>query len=115
MKAIKENCANTTRHIADKILILRRANKLTQEAFAEKVGLDRKTIARAEDGIHRTSPETLEMIAFAFKIPISYFYDNSSVKTDISKIALIHKINTRLNTLSKSNLNKILAFIDIIE
>ena len=88
---------------------------MTQEVFAEKVGLDRRTIARAEDGIHRPSPETIEMIGQAFDVPTSYFYDNSSYKKDIGKTALIHQINTRLNLLSKQNLNKVLAFLDIIE
>ena len=115
MDLIKEKSLNTTKHVADKILMLRRANKMTQEIFAEKVGLDRRTIARAEDGIHRPSSETLEIIAHVFDIPISYFYDNSSYRLDISKTALINKINTRLNVLSKNSLNKILAFIDIID
>ncbi len=114
MKKIEENCKNTTRHIANKILLLRRTKKLTQEVFAEKSGLDRRTIARAEDGIHRPSAETLEMIADAFSVPISYFYDSSSCKTDINKTSLILQINNQLNILSKSDLQKIKDFIDII-
>lgn len=115
MESIKTKCFQTTKHIADKILLLRRASKLTQEEFAEKVGLDRRTIARAEDGKHRPSPETLEMIALAYTIPISYFYDSSLYRPDIAKTALIYEINTKLNTLSKKNLSKIISFIDIID
>lgn len=114
MDTIAEKSLQTTRHIADKILQLRRNNKLTQEEFAEKVGLDRRTIARAEDGKHRPSPDTLEMIAFTFGIPISYFYDNSTYKKDVSKTALIYEINAKLSVMSKSNLKKVLSFIDII-
>lgn len=115
MDIIAEKCLQTTRHIADKILQLRRNCKLTQEEFAEKVGLDRRTIARAEDGKHRPSPDTLEMIALTFCIPISYFYDNSTYKKDISKTALIYEINANLNVMSKTNLKKVLSFIDIID
>lgn len=115
MDTIAEKCLRTTRHIADKILQLRRNCKLTQEEFAEKVGLDRRTIARAEDGKHRPSPDTLEMIALTFCIPISYFYNNSTYKKDISKTALIYKINANLNVMSKTNLKKVLSFIDIID
>ncbi|MBQ8459506.1 helix-turn-helix transcriptional regulator [bacterium] len=115
MKDIELRCNETTKHISDKILLLRRANKLTQEEFAEKVSLDRRTIARAEAGKHRPSAETMEMIAQAFNIPISYFFDSSTFKTDISKTALIYEINTRLNVLSKNNLKKVKSFIDIIE
>lgn len=114
METIKTRCLETTKHIANKILLLRRVNNLTQEEFAEKVGLDRRTIARAEDGKHRPSAETLEIFSATFAIPISYFYDDSIYKTDINKKALIYKINTKLNTLSKANLEKVDKFIDII-
>ncbi|MCQ2753893.1 MAG: helix-turn-helix domain-containing protein [bacterium] len=114
MKDAKQKCKQTTQHIADKILLLRRANKLTQEGFAEKVNLDRRTIARAEDGVHRPSPETLELISDVFSIPIAYFYDDSIYKIDIGKTALIYEINTRLNILSKNNLKKVKCFIDIL-
>lgn len=115
MEKIALKCAATTHHIANKILMLRRANKLTQEEFAEKTNLDRRTIARAEDGKHRPSAETMELIAIAFDVPISYFYDNSVYRLDISKNALIYEINTRLKLLSKVNLRKVLALIDIID
>ena len=114
MENIEIRCKNTTRHIADKILFLRRANKLTQEAFAEKVDLDLRTIARAESGKHRPSAQTMELIASAFKIPISYFFDDSKYRMDISKTALIYEINTKLNVLSKTDLQKVKDFINII-
>ena len=115
MEIIERKCIETTTHIADKILYLRRANKLTQEEFAEKVGLDIRTIARAESGKHRPSAQTMEMIALAFEVPVSYFFDNSVYRTDISKSALILEITARLNVLSKNTLRKIKSIIDIIE
>lgn len=114
MQNIQQKCSDTTCHIANKILLLRRANKLTQEAFAERVNLDRRTIARAEDGKHRPSAETLELIATVFKVPISYFYDNSVYNKDIAKSALIYEIESKINVLPRSCLQKILRFIDII-
>ena len=114
MDKVKASCINTTKHISDKILLLRRINKLTQEQFAEKVGLDRRTIARAEDGKHRPSPETMEMIAIAFNVPVSYFFDESSFKTDLKKTVLLNEINTKLNILPKSSLRKVSKFIDLI-
>lgn len=115
MDTVKAKCLQTTRHIADKILMIRRANELTQEEFAEKLGLDRRTIARAEDGKHRPSAETLETIASVYALQISYFYDSSVYRPDISKSALIYEINTKLTTLSKKNLTKVINFIDIID
>ena len=115
MNDIELKCQETTRHIADKILMLRRANKLTQEEFAEKVGLDRRTIARAEDGKHRPSAQTMEIIAHTFNIPVCYFFDSSKYKSDITKNALINEINLKLSVLSKENLRKINSIIEIIE
>lgn len=115
MNNIEERCKNTTRHIADKILFLRRACRLTQERFAEKINIDLRTIARAESGKHRPSAQTMELIASAFQVPISYFFDDSKYKTDISKTALIYEINAKLNILSKNNLRKVKSFIDIID
>ena len=115
MENIQSKCLQTTRHIADKILMLRRANKLTQEQFAEKVGLDRRTIARAEDGKTRPSSVTMEIIANVFCIPISYFFVFFTYQIDVGKIALIYQINSKLNVMSKSNLKKVNSFIDLIE
>lgn len=114
MSKVEQRCKNTTRHISSKVLMLRRAKKMTQEQFAELVSLDRRTIARAEDGVHRPSPETLELIAYALKVPISYFYDDTVYRFDIKKSALIYEINTKLNTLPKTKLQKILNLINII-
>ena len=46
---------------------------------------------------------------------IIYFFDNSTYKKDISKTALIYEINANLNVMSKTNLKKVLSFIDIID
>lgn len=114
MENISAKCLATTRHISDKILMLRRAHKMAQEEFAERVGLDRRTIARAEDGKHRPSPETMELIAREFKVPISYFYDDSVFRQDVGKTALIYEINSKLSVISKANLRKILDFINLM-
>ena len=114
MKDIEAKCLQTTRKIADKILMLRRANRMTQEEFAEKTGLDRRTIARAEDGKHRPSAESMELISSAFNVPVSYFFDESVYRHDLSKAVLLHEINTRLSVLSKKNLQLVKNFIGII-
>ena len=114
MENFEAKCMQTTEHIADKILLLRMANKLTQEEFAEKVGLDVRTIARAESGKHRPSALTMEIISSTFQVPVSYFFDESKFKPDVSKTALIYEITNKLNVMSKSNLQKINDIIDII-
>jgi len=56
----------------------------------------------------------MELIASAFNIPVSYFFDDSKYKIDISRTALIYEINNKLNVLSKNNLQKVKEFINII-
>lgn len=95
--------------------MLKTLTRASIPAVTEKVSLDRRTIARAEDGVHRPSPETMEVIASAFQVPVSYFFDFSIYRSDISKSALIYEINSKLNVLSKNNLKKVSSFIDLID
>lgn len=114
MEDFKANFFKTTRHIAYKFLMLRKVNNMTQEEFAEKINVDRNTISRAEKGEYRPSGETLEKAYLAFKISISYFYDNSIYEINSEKSEIINEINLKLNTSTKEKLNIINRFIDII-
>ena len=107
MEDVKSKCLKTTQHVADKILLLRRAKWFSQEKFAEFVGLDTRTITRAENGVHKPALETLEMIATAYKIPISYFYDETVYDMKPSKASLIDDINKSLNTATMKDLKRI--------
>ena len=114
MDNAKENFFRTTKHISNKLLMLRRLNNLTQEEFAEKINTDRKTISRAEQGEYRPSGETLEKICIVFNIPISYFYDDSEYKNYSNKDEIIRNITAKLNVSDLDKLNKINKLIDII-
>lgn len=107
MNDVKSKCLKTTQHIADKILLLRRAKRFSQEKFAEFVGLDTRTVTRAENGRHRPSPETLEMIASAYQVPVSYFYDETVYDMKPSKASLLDDINKSLNTATMKDLKRI--------
>ena len=107
MEDVKSKCSKTTQHIADKILLLRRAKRFSQEKFAEFVGLDTRTVTRAENGRHRPSPETLEMIATAYQVPVCYFYDETVYDLKPSKASIIEDINKTLNTATMKDLKRI--------
>lgn len=53
---------------------------LTNRALAEKSGVPRRTIVRITNGHNksRVNPETLEAIAGAVGLPVSFFADPSS-------------------------------------
>jgi transcriptional regulator with XRE-family HTH domain len=59
------------RAIGDRIRAARTGRKLSQEALAELVGLDRKTINRVEQGAHATSVDHLLLIAAALDTPLA--------------------------------------------
>jgi transcriptional regulator with XRE-family HTH domain len=59
------------RAIGDRIRAARIERKLSQEALAELVGLDRKTINRVEQGVHATSVDHLLLIAHALDTPLA--------------------------------------------
>ena len=54
----------------DKIKELRLSNHLTQEQFAEKIGIDPKNVSKIENGNNYPSPETLTAIARALDVDI---------------------------------------------
>ena len=55
------------------IRIIRKAKRLTQEAVAERVGIDPKSLGRIEKGTYLPSLETLGKLAQALDTPISVF------------------------------------------
>ena len=114
MNEAKANFFKTTKHIADKIIALRRALNLTQEEFANCINVERRTISRAEVGQFRPSGETLEAISLVFNVPISYFFDNSKFELKQNKKVLINEITAKLNIKSVDKLNKINQIIDVL-
>lgn len=108
------NSKKTTKRIATKIRELRGLENLSQEEFAERVCLDRRTISRAESGDHRPAPETIEQIALEFKLPVSYFYDYSTIRSKEADVEIINKIMATLRVIPSDNLRKIEKLIDVI-
>lgn len=107
--------AEITRHIANKIVLLRRNLNLTQECFAEQIGLSTRAIQRAEGGTHRPTQETLEKIAKKFNIPIRYFYDNSTYSNEGDKQKIIEEINSELNVYTLEEIIKLKKILEIIK
>jgi transcriptional regulator with XRE-family HTH domain len=53
-----------------RIKTLRKAAKLTQQEFGDKVGVSRVIVCRWETGESRPSPENMDAIAAALKVPV---------------------------------------------
>ena len=63
--------ASATRRVAERVVELRRARGLSQEALAKKTGLNRVTLARLERAQHPPNLDTLERIARALRVTIA--------------------------------------------
>ncbi len=56
--------------LGQKIQMLRKKKRLTQEKFAEMIGIDPKNVSKIEIGANYPSPETLTSIAKALEVDI---------------------------------------------
>ncbi len=80
---------------------LRLANKLTQEQLAEKLDIERISLARIESGKHFPSAENLEKFASVFNIEPSELFNINHFK---SKETLINEIILTLNNFDSDKL-----------
>jgi transcriptional regulator with XRE-family HTH domain len=62
---------SATQRVAARVVALRQARGLSQEALAQKTGLNRVTLARLERAMHPPNLETLERIARALRVPLA--------------------------------------------
>lgn len=54
----------------EKIQLLRKRNKITQEKLADMIKIDPKNVSKIENGINYPNPDTLSSIACALNIDI---------------------------------------------
>ena len=67
--------------LGQKIQLLRKKRRLTQEQFAELIGIDPKNVSKIENGNNYPSAETLTSIAKALEVDI---YELFVFKEEIS-------------------------------
>lgn len=65
---------NIRQIISENLINLRHINNLTQEEFARKVNYSDKAISRWETGESLPSYETLQLLAIAYNVDITYFF-----------------------------------------
>ena len=62
---------SATQRVSARVVELRQARGLSQEALAAKTGLNRVTLARLERAMHPPNLETLERIARALRVSLA--------------------------------------------
>lgn len=85
---------------------LRKSKKLTQEQFAELIGMEPSNISKMESGLHFPQPEKLEKLAKILDVNVSELFnfehfnkeedlinyiDNSLKDFDLKTIELVYK------------------------
>lgn len=101
---------NYKKLIANGIKQLRETKGLTQERFAEKIGISVPSLSNLERAVHHPKPETIDKICEVFKITPDVLC--LSLQKDSSKTDIIRNINIHLNNLNKSQLEQITQIIE---
>ena len=89
--------STTRKLIGARIKELRRQAGLTQEALAERVGLDSRHLSRLEVGRHFPSLQTLELIANALNVQLVEFFQFPGELTTAALRAHLTKFAKRAN------------------
>lgn len=96
--------------ISSKIKELRLRNNLTQEEFAEKLGLTLNGVSNIERNRYQPTAKTIDRICSVFNItPAELLIQNSTKSSDI-----INNINTLLSNCQPKTLKKIYDIIIIM-
>ena len=84
--------------LGQRIQTLRKKCKLTQEQFAEKIGIDAKNVSKIENGNNYPSPETLTAIARALQVDIyELFVFKEEIPIETMKEKVIKALETDKN------------------
>lgn len=64
------------KYFGQRVRTLRKEKGLSQEAFAERCGLDRTYISGIERGVRNPTLEVIMVIAAGLKVPLSALFEN---------------------------------------
>lgn len=66
---------------SDRVKILRKELKLSQEAFGTKIGITNASVSRIESGVHNLSDQTAKLICATFNV--DYFWLTEGADVDM--------------------------------
>ena len=78
---------------------LRKIRKLTQEKFAELIGIDPKNVSKIENGLNYPSSETISAIANALEVEIYELFVFNSIPLEEMKKEIINSLDNEKNIL----------------
>jgi len=95
-----------------KIKEFRKAEKLTQEQLAEKVGCSWQTISGMETGYSFPSSKILFKLSYALKMPLTYLFNFYSSPIDNEDETKIINVYRKLNKEQKNLLLKMIMALN---
>ena len=101
MKTLKQK-------LGSRIQEIRKSQNLTQEALAEKIGLDTPNLSNIECGKRFMTAETLEKIAIALSVEEKELFDFGHIKDRTEIIKLLNK------EIENSSDNELMYFYKVI-
>ncbi|ATF13600.1 XRE family transcriptional regulator [Brevibacillus brevis X23] len=101
-------------HIGKMIREIRKAQGLSQEQLAEKVGTKHTDIGKLERGERNVTLKTLEKVASSLEIEVYKLFEYDIQEKSTEKEYLINRINQSLIDMPESDLRKVLSILNII-
>ena len=74
---VKRSLHATDRHVGNRVRMRRKMQGMTQENFADALGLTFQQVHNYEKGINRLGASRLQQIASIQQVPISFFFEDA--------------------------------------
>lgn len=86
--------------LGQRIQAIRKSKRLTQEQFAELIGIDPKNVSKIENGNNYPSPETLTSIARALDVDIyELFVFQEEIPIEKMKEKIVNALENEKNVI----------------
>lgn len=66
----------------EKLKSIRKEKGLTTYELSELTGIPQSTISKMENGKRKIETESIQILAKAFNVPVSYFFDEEEEKSE---------------------------------
>jgi transcriptional regulator with XRE-family HTH domain len=98
--------------------LIRKKNKLSQEAFGERIGVTKTSISKIESGVNNPSEQTIQLICSEFSVNKDWLLtgvggeDNMYIPSDMRFLQQVGKLGNEKNEFKKFYLNMMMQLPD---
>lgn len=88
--------------------------KMSQEAFAERIGIAPNTLSRWENGVYKPTAEDLDKMAREFKVPITHFFPDSQRNDSVAalKLNMVSALTSATAGLTKKDIDSVIEYAE---